>query len=156
MIAIQEKLPLAAADRATHAGSVLVPFTAAITGQVGGREVIRTGRAMRLDNFLASPLVFLPPSAVDLRHLRASETLRIDEIGLAVHLHLAGGGKVARDALWYYPGPDPELAPIAAMLCVDVSRLDAFCVDGRAVVAGKQPGSWLFTDEGNLPRACGQ
>lgn len=118
-------------------------FTGAIQAVLGDRVVLRSNRGMRLLQRGRVPLVFIPPAALSLRHARPSDTLRIDDIGLAVHLDLVQGGHVARDAAWYYPGPDPDLAIIAGMLCLDPSRFDAVTVDGQRVLAGSEPGAWI-------------
>lgn len=129
---------------------VFEAFNAAILGVLGDRTLIKASRAIRFLRQGQLPVLFLPPTALVLRHARASETLRMDEFGLAVHLHLASGGHSARDSVWYYPGPDPEHAPIAGMLCLDPTRLDSFTVDGLRVTRGDVPGSWIT---GNL-RGC--
>ncbi len=125
---------------------VVEAFHAPVSGLLGERTVLSTNRGLRLLQKDSAPLVFLPPSAVALRNLRPSDTLRIDEYGLAVHLHLASGGYIARDAIWYYPGPDPELAVIAGMLCVDPQRLNRLLMGGIDMARGGAPGTWQRAD----------
>lgn len=119
-------------------------FQANIQGVLGDRVVLRASRGIRLVRRGQLPLVFLPPTALATRHARSSDTLREDDIGLAVHLTLAAGSHVARDALWYYPGPDPDLAIIAGMLCVNPARLDSLSIDGQRVQPGNLPGTWIM------------
>lgn len=118
-------------------------FQANVQVILGDRAVIRSQRGVRLLQRGHLPMVFLPPSALLMRHVRASDTLRIDDIGLAVYLNLFSGSHVARDGAWYYPGPDPDLAIIAGMICVDPSRFEKVLLDGLPVSAGEGPGTWL-------------
>lgn len=118
-------------------------FSAPVQAVLGGRVVARATRGVRLLQRGKAPLYFLPPSSLALRHVRPSDTLRIDDIGLAVHLHLASGGHIARDGAWYYPGPDPELALIAGMACLDPEAFDQVTLDGVRVFRGDEPGTWV-------------
>lgn len=129
---------------ACHRGpDVAEVFAGTVAGVLGDRTILRATRGVRLLRAGRPPLFFLPPSALALKHARPSDTVRIDEIGLAVFLHLASGGQVSRDAAWYYPGPDPELAIIAGMVCLDPSRLSSLTLDGVPMSAGGIPGSWM-------------
>lgn len=118
-------------------------FHANVQAVLGGRVVVRSERGVRLLQRGHLPMFFLPPSSLVMRHVRASDTLRLDDIGLAVHLSLFSGAHVARDGAWYYPGPDPDLAIIAGMVCLDPSRFDSVLLDGHRVSGGEQPGTWL-------------
>lgn len=158
MIDIRQTVPAdwAATDaRAVPAASVAQLFTARIQGFLGERMVISADRGVRLLPAGGAPLFFLPPSAVIRRHLRPSDTLRIGDYGIAVHLHLAAGGRLARDAVWYHPGPDPEFAIIAGMVCIDPARLDRLTVDDMPVGAGPVPGGWHFLPPQEEPRRAG-
>lgn len=127
-------------------------FQASVQVFLGDRVVLRSQRGVRLLQRGHLPMVFLPPSSLQMRHVRASDTLRIDDIGLAVHLNLFSGSHVARDGAWYYPGPDPDLAIIAGMVCIDPSRFDKVLLDGQPVTAGQEPGTWLTPRlAGSLP-----
>lgn len=130
-------------------------FSGLVSVLVADRVVLRSGRGIRLLQPAQEPLYFLPPSALVQRYARPSDTVRIDDIGLAVHLSLASGGYVARDAAWYYPGPDPDLAIIAGMICVDPSRVSSLTLDGQRVYAGRQPGSWILQGAGLIHRQVG-
>lgn len=131
---------LAMAD--TDAAPAFEQLDIQVAGWLGERPVIRSGRALRYLKPGQAPVIFLPPAALALKHVRASGTLRMDEFGLAIHLSLSGGGRTAADALWYYPGPDPEYAPVAGMLCLDPSLLDRVTADGQVVCRGDLPGTW--------------
>lgn len=142
---IQSGSPLAQAETpvAYPRSPVAELFHAQVQAVVGDRTVLQASRGVRILQQGLLPLYFLPASSLQLRHVRASDTLRIDDLGLAVHLHLFSGGHVARDAAWYYPGPDPDMAIIAGMICLNPARLDALFLDGQRVSAGEQPGSWI-------------
>ena len=116
---------------------------------LGGVEVCRTTRALRVLETSHPPVWYLPradwlPGAL----LPAGGSSYCEWKGVATYLDVVGGQRRAERAAWTYPTPVPEFAALRDTVAVYPGRMDRCTVDGEVVrpQEGGFYGGWV-TDE---------
>lgn len=116
---------------------------------LGGVEVCRTSRALRVLETSHPPVWYLPaddwlPGAL----ARGAGSSFCEFKGTAVYLDITGGGLVEPAAGWQYPEPEPGFQALTGAVAVYPGRMDRCSVDGEVV--GVQDGSfyggWVTRD----------
>ena len=107
--------------------------------EFAGRLLADTGRALRVCETASPPVYYIPPADVDLPALDPSERTSFCEWkGVARYWTVRGNGRVAKDAAWSYPDPDPGFEAIHDYLAFYPRRMDACHVGTDRVTP--QPG----------------
>lgn len=97
-----------------------------------GVSVARTRRGKRVLETSLPPSYYAPPADVRTELLRpGAARTRCEWKGEAAHWDLVVGERVARDAAWSYPRPNPGYEAIAGFLAFYPARVDACLVDGQ-------------------------
>lgn len=119
----------------------LEPAGVEIVVRLGGEEIARTDRALRVLETHHAPTYYLPMEDVAPGALRPAEGSSFCEWkGRAAYFHVAGGGQVASKAAWGYPSPTADFAAILDHVAFYCASMDACLVDG--IAATPQPGSF--------------
>jgi len=116
--------------------------------ELGGTEIARSSRAIRILETAGAPVWYLPPEDVRTELLRPSQRRSLCEWkGLAVYLDLDLDGHTVADAAWTYPRPSPGYEAIAGYLAFYATRVAA-TVDGERVrpQPGGFYGGWITDD----------
>ena len=116
---------------------------------LGGVEVCRTRRALRVLETSHPPVWYLPaddwhPGALS----RGAGTTFCEFKGTAVYLDVTGGDRVERAAGWQYPQPVAGYERLLGAVAVYPGRMDRCTVDGEVVRAqeGGFYGGWVTDD----------
>ena len=116
---------------------------------LGGVEVCRTSRALRVLETSHPPTWYLPLEHWAPGSLRPAEGSSFCEFkGTARYLDVAGGDRVEAAAAWTYPEPAAGFEPLAGTVAVYPARMDR-CTVGDEVVrpqAGGFYGGWITGD----------
>ena len=113
---------------------------------LGGLTVADTEAGWRVLETTHPPVYYLPRAAFT--HCRITDTARTtfcEFKGRATYATLEAGGRVERDAAWFYASPSPGFEPLQDHLAVYPERMDACFVDGEQVnaQAGDFYGGWI-------------
>jgi len=115
------------------------PVSARVRVEFGGRVLAESSRTLRVCETSSPPVYYIPPSDVDLSSLVPSERTSFCEWkGVAHYWTVMTASRVARDAGWSYPEPDPGYEAIQNYLSFYPRRMDACYVGEYRVTA--QPG----------------
>ncbi len=107
--------------------------------EFGGRTLAETRRALRVCETSSPPCYYIPPGDVAAGCLEPSPRTSFCEWkGLAHYWTVRVGERVAKDAAWSYPAPDPGYEAIRDYLAFFPRRMDA-CYVGDVRVR-PQPG----------------
>jgi uncharacterized protein (DUF427 family) len=107
-----------------------------------GQTVADTRRPRLLFETDVPTRYYIPRHDVRMDLLVPSETVtQCPYKGLASHLSLRTGGKLARDIAWFYPFPIQECAKIENLVCFYDERVDAVHVDGEPMPKPQTPWS---------------
>ena len=116
---------------------------------LGGVEVCRTSRALRVLETSHPPVWYLPvadwlPGAL----VPAGGASYCEWKGVATYLDVLGGDRRADRAAWTYPDPVPEFAVLRDTVAVYPGRMDRCTVDGEVVrpQEGGFYGGWVTDD----------
>jgi uncharacterized protein (DUF427 family) len=125
------------------------PDARLVVVELGGIEVCRTSRALRVLETSHPPVWYLP--AADWRDgaLRpAAGSSYCEWKGDAAYLDVVGGDRVADRAAWHYPDPVPAYGVLRGTVAVYPARMDRCTVDGEVVRAqeGGFYGGWVTDD----------
>jgi uncharacterized protein (DUF427 family) len=113
--------------------------TARVRVEFGGTVLAESTRSLRVCETSSPPVYYIPPSDVDLSSLLPSERSSFCEWkGVAHYWSVASGARVAKDAGWSYPDPDPGYEAIRDYLSFYPRRMDACYVGEHRVTP--QPG----------------
>ena len=97
---------------------------------VNGTVLAETNQPTLLFETMLRTRYYLPPTCVDFKLLRPSETVTSCPYkGDASYYHVTVGGVTIEDAVWRYKFPTQESAPIAELLCFYNEKVDIL-VDG--------------------------
>ncbi len=116
---------------------------------LGGVEVCRTSRALRVLETSHPPVWYLPradwlPGTL----VPAGGASYCEWKGVASYLDVVGGGRREAQAAWTYPTPVPDFAVLAGAVAVYPGRMDRCTVDGEVVrpQEGGFYGGWVTDD----------
>ena len=116
---------------------------------VNGVTIADTTRAFRVLETSHPPVYYIPPQDVHSEYLRPSRRHTFCEFkGRASYYGLEVGGRVVKDAAWFYADPAPGFEAIRDHLAFYPGRVDACYVDDEqvAVQAGDFYGGWITAD----------
>jgi uncharacterized protein (DUF427 family) len=125
------------------------PCDRLIQVRFGGALIAETRRGQRVLETSHPPVYYLPPSDVELQHLRPIERRTACEFkGLARYFDVRVGDRTAAAAAWSYPAPRPEFEAIRDHLAFYPSAMDACYLAGELVQAqeGDFYGGWITRD----------
>jgi uncharacterized protein (DUF427 family) len=107
--------------------------------EFGGRILAETARALRVCETSSPPVYYIPPADVLLDCLEPSTRTSFCEWkGVASYWSVRVGDRLAKDAAWSYPTPDPGYEAIRDYLAFYPRRMDACYVGADRVEP--QPG----------------
>jgi uncharacterized protein (DUF427 family) len=114
--------------------------------ECGGRIFAESYCALRVCETSSPPVYYIPPADVALQFLEPSERTSFCEWkGVAHYWTVRIGNRVAKDAAWSYPEPDPGYEPIRNYLAFYPRRMDACYVGEHRVEPqpGFYYGGWI-------------
>jgi uncharacterized protein (DUF427 family) len=117
--------------------------------EFGGETIAETRAAYRVLETSHPPVYYIPPEDLRVEFLRRSDRQTVCEWkGIAIYYSVVVGERVAPDAAWCYPDPEPAFAPLARYVAFYPSRMDACFLDGERVTAqpGDFYGGWITPD----------
>lgn len=117
--------------------------------EFGGRIIADTTRGYRILETTHPPEYYFPPEDVDESLLSVSRWSSFCEWkGQASYCCVGRGEDMVRDAVWYYPDPNPPYRAIAGYFAFYPGLMDACYVDGEPVVPqpGVFYGGWITQD----------
>lgn len=117
--------------------------------EFGGEVIAATSNAFRVLETSHPPVYYIPPEDVRVEFLRRTVRQTVCEWkGIAIYYDVVVGERVAPDAGWCYPDPEPAFAPLAKHIAFYPSQMDACYVDGERVTAqpGDFYGGWITAD----------
>ncbi len=124
----------------------LEPTDDEVVVRLGGVEIARTRRALRVLETSHPPGYYLPRDAFTATALRPAEGTSYCEFkGEASYLDVVGGDRVAARAAWTYPDPTLGFATIRDHVALYPGLMDSVTVAGEQVVpqAGGFYGGWI-------------
>lgn len=117
---------------------------------LGGVEIVRTDRALRVLETSHPPTIYVPVADVAEGVLRASAARRTvcEWKGAAVYWDVCGGDERRPAAAWSYPDPTPAFAALRDHVAVYPGRMDACHLGDERVAAqpGDFYGGWITAD----------
>ena len=116
---------------------------------LGGVEICRTTRALRVLETSHAPVWYLPREDWASGSLEAAQGSSYCEWkGVASYLDVIGGGRRAEQAAWTYLEPVPEFAVLRGAVAVYPGQVDSCSVDGEVVrpQEGGFYGGWVTAD----------
>jgi uncharacterized protein (DUF427 family) len=122
------------------------PVAARIRVEFGGRVLAESVAAIRVCETSSPPVYYVPPADVDLSCLLNSERTSFCEWkGVARYWTVRAGSRIATDAAWSYPEPDPGYETIRNYLSFYPRRMDACWVGENRVTPqpGLYYGGWV-------------
>lgn len=114
-----------------------------------GVTIAETTRAFRVLETSHPPVYYIPPQDVRTEYVRPSRRRTFCEFkGEAAYYDVEVGGRVARDAAWYYPRPQSRYEALRDHVAFYPGRVDACFVDDEQVQpqAGDFYGGWITSD----------
>ena len=117
--------------------------------EFGGLVLAETVRAWRVIETSSPPVYYFPPADVRTEFLEPSPRSSLCEWkGLARYWSVRIGDRLAADAVWGYPEPDPRYDAIQDHLAFFPGKMDFCSVDGEPVVAqpGEYYGGWISAE----------
>lgn len=125
------------------------PSTREVVVVLGGVEVCRTTRGLRVLETSHPPVCYLPaadwlPGALE----PAGGSSYCEWKGVATYLDVLGGGRREERAAWTYPEPVPAFSVLRGAVAVYPARTDRCTVDGEVVrpQEGGFYGGWVTDD----------
>lgn len=125
------------------------PVGHCIRVEFAGVVLAESSRALRALETASPPAYYLPPQDVRSEFLIASEHSTLCEWkGVARYRSVRVGDRLAQDAVWFYPDPDPAFAQLRNTLAFNASKLDACTVGPWRVTPqpGGYYGGWITPD----------
>lgn len=125
------------------------PVAARVRVEFGGRVIAESTRALRVCETSSPPVHYVPPADVDLSCLMLGERTSFCEWkGVARYWTVLTGARVAKDAAWSYPEPDPGYEAITNYLSFYPRRMDTCYVGQHRVTPqpGFYYGGWVTPD----------
>lgn len=101
-------------------------FPRRVRGELGGRIVFDTRAGRLLHESQMLPRLYVPEADVEMGLLEPTETTTHCPFkGDASYWSVRAGGKLAADAVWSYPEPNPEASWLQGHMSFYLERLDA-------------------------------
>lgn len=126
------------------------PCKRLVTVRFAGREIGRSGRALRVLETAGAPTVYLPSADVDRECLRpsAGPGSWCEWKGRAAYFDLVVADEVSTRAAWTYPEPTPKFAVLAGHWSFYPARTDGCYLDEERVrpQPGGFYGGWVSAD----------
>jgi uncharacterized protein (DUF427 family) len=125
------------------------PVARRVRVEFGGIVLADTTRALRVCETSSPPGYYLPQADVAMAHLEPSPRTSFCEWkGVAAYWSVRVGDRVAKDAAWSYPAPDPGFEAIRDYLAFYPRRMDACWVGDDRVTPqpGFYYGGWVTPD----------
>lgn len=125
------------------------PVSRRVRVEFGGILLADTVHALRVCETSSPPVYYLPPADVATAHLeRSIRTSFCEWKGVASYWSVRVGDRVAKDAGWSYPAPDPGFEEIRDYLSFYPRRMDACWVGETRVTPqpGYYYGGWVTPD----------
>jgi uncharacterized protein (DUF427 family) len=125
------------------------PSTRKVRVVFNGVTIADTTRALRVLETSHPPVYYIPPEDVRTEHVRPSRRRTFCEFkGEARYYDVMVGGRVARDAAWFYPRPVAPYEKLRDHVAFYPSRVDACYVDDEQVQPqpGDFYGGWITGD----------
>lgn len=122
------------------------PTDEEVVVRLGGVEVLRTTRALRVLETSHPPTYYLPRADFVAGALRPAEGSSFCEFkGQASYLDVVGGDAVASGAAWFYPEPSRGFEALRDHVALYPGRVDGVTVAGEEVVPqeGGFYGGWI-------------
>jgi len=116
---------------------------------LGGVEVCRTSRALRVLETSHPPVWYLPTADwLAGALLPAGGSSYCEWKGVATYLDVVGGERREEQVAWTYPSPVPDFAVLRDTVAVYPGRMDLCTVDGEPVrpQEGGFYGGWVTND----------
>jgi uncharacterized protein (DUF427 family) len=116
---------------------------------LGGEVIAESTRAMRVLETSHPPVYYIPLEDIRPGALMPSERTSFCEFkGGALYYTVEAGGRVEKDAAWYYPHPAAGFELIANHVAFYPGRMDECTVDGERArpQAGGFYGGWITSD----------
>jgi len=113
---------------------------------LGGTEIARTTRGLRVLETSHPPVYYLPRDDVLAGALQPAEGTSWCEFkGTAAYLDVVGGDRVAPRAAWTYPHPAPGFEELVDHVAIYPAAMDRVTVDGEQVrpQEGGFYGGWI-------------
>ncbi len=112
-----------------------------VTVILGGEEIARSSRTIRILETSHAPTFYIPPGDVRVELLEPSRRTSFCEYkGRAVYFNIRAGGRYSEDAAWCYPEPQPGYGSIAGFFAFYAGSVDRCTVGGQIVKP--QPGGF--------------
>ena len=127
----------------------LEPTSKRLVVEAGGRVIADTVRGYRVLETSHPPTYDLPPEDCATDLLAPSPRRSLCEFkGFAQYFDLALPNDTRAAAIWCYPKPTPDFAPIAGFLSFYAALMNRCTVDGEMVQAqiGGFYGGWVTSD----------
>jgi uncharacterized protein (DUF427 family) len=118
----------------------LEPVAEEITVVLGGHEIVRTQRALRVLETHHAPTYYLPVEDVTAQRSEASGRSFCEWKGRARYWTLSAGGVTARRCAWDYPSPTRRFAALKDHLAIYAHAMERCTVGGVDVTP--QPGDF--------------
>lgn len=126
------------------------PSTRPVRIVLGGREIARSDRALRVLETSHPPSIYVPAEDFSDGALRPSGARRTfcEWKGFATYWDVHGGEEVRPAAGWSYPEPVAAFAALAGHVAVYPGRMDACFLGDERVTAqdGDFYGGWITSD----------
>lgn len=122
------------------------PVSRRVRVEFGGRVLADSTRALRVCETSSPPAYYLPPADVELGLLHPSTRTSFCEWkGLASYWSVVLDRRIAKDAAWSYPDPEPDFEAIGDHLAFYPGRMDACWVGADRVTPqpGYYYGGWV-------------
>jgi len=98
--------------------------------RAGGEVIGESNNALVLSERLMSGVFYVPRADIRADVLVESQhSTRCPHKGRASYHHLQVGGRLIENAVWYYPDPIEDVAPIADHLAFYTNRIDSIGVE---------------------------
>lgn len=125
------------------------PVRTCIRVEYAGILLARSFCAIRVVETASPPAYYLPPQHVRSEFLvGGGDSALCEWKGVAQYRSVRVGDRLAQDAVWTYPEPDPAFAQLRGYLAFNASRLDACYVGPWRVTPQPGPyyGGWITPD----------
>ncbi|WP_211208764.1 DUF427 domain-containing protein [Aeromicrobium marinum] len=122
------------------------PSDELVVVELGGSEIVRTSRALRVLETSHPPTYYLPLADVAPGVLHpVGGTTWCEWKGSADYFDVVAGGRTVPAGAWTYPSPTPAFAALTGHLALYPGRMDRCTVDGEVVQAqeGDFYGGWI-------------
>ncbi len=124
---------------------LLEPVPHMVTVRLGGAEIVRTTRALRVCETHHAPTYYIPFADILAERSEAAGGSFCEWKGRARYWTLRAGGVEAKRCGWDYPSPTPRFAALADHMAIYAQAMEACTVGGLPVTpqTGDFYGGWV-------------